>query len=195
VVAAVVVNANPAQKVRASPVLRATHRLHPAATVHKAHRVLKARAMAAEKVAVMGAVTATAKAVVDKASAAIRALTTGPTAKAVPHRAAHVLKAVALPVAAKVVKVAVKTVAVMMATNCHATLTRSKPRSLHAWTCPTASPCAPVASLTRPAPASTAWPAVAAVTAVVATVAVATAAAMVVAEAEAASVADQPPAP
>ena len=149
VVAAVVVNANPAQKVRASPVLRATHRLHPAATVHKAHPALKARAMDAAKVAV----TATAKAVADKSSAATRALTTGVTAKDAPHHAAHVLKAVAQDVAAKVVKVVVKTDAVMMATNCHATLIRSKPRSLLAWTCPTASPCAPVASLTRPAPA------------------------------------------
>jgi hypothetical protein len=49
---------------------------------------------------------------------AIRALTTGVTAKAVPHHAAHALKAVARPVAVKVV---VKTVAVMMVTNCHAT--------------------------------------------------------------------------
>jgi hypothetical protein len=193
VVVAEVVNANPAQKVRASPVLRATHHPHPAAMDHKAHRVLKARAMDAVMVAVMVAVTATAKAVVDKASAAIRALTTGPMAKAVPHPAVHVLKAVALPVAARVVKVAVKTVAVMMAMNCHATLIRSKPRSLHVWTCPTASPCAPVASLTRPAPASTAWPAVAAVMAVVAS-AVATVA-VTAAVAVAASVADQRPAP
>jgi hypothetical protein len=140
------------------------------------------------------AVTATAKAVADKSSAATRALTTGVTAKDAPHHAAHVLKAVAQDVAAKVVKVAVKTDAVMMAMNCHVTSIRSKPHSLHAWTCPTASPCAPAASPTRPAPASTAWPAAADVMVVVAT-AVATVAAMVVAEAEADSVADQRPAP
>ena len=186
----VAVNANPAPKVRASPVLRAMHHRHHAATAHKAHRVLKARAMVAVKVAVMVAVTATAKAVVVRSSVAIHALTTGVTAKADPHPVAHVLKAVAQPV---VVKVAVKTVAVMMATNCHATLIRSKPRSLHVWTCPTASPCAQVASLTRPAPASTAWPAAAAVTAVVAS-AVATVA-VTAAVAVAASVADQRPAP
>jgi hypothetical protein len=92
-------------------------------------------------------------------------------------------------------RVAVKTVAVTMVTSCHATLTRSKPRSLHVWICPTANPCAPAVSPTRPAPASTAWPAVAAVTAVVAMAAAATAAVMVVAEAEAASGADQRPAP
>ena len=190
-----VVNANPAPKVRASPVLRATHHPHPAAMGHKAHRVLKARAMDAAKVAVMVDVTATEKAVVDQPNAAIRALTTEPTAKVVPHPADHVLKAVALPVAARVVKVAVKTVAVMMATNCHATLIRSKPRSLLAWTCPTASPCAPVASLTRPAPASTAWPAVADVMAAeVAATAVATVAAMVAAAVAVVSVADQQPA-
>jgi hypothetical protein len=119
VVVAVAVNANPAPKVRASPVLRATHHPHHAATAHKARRVLKARAMVAVKVAV----TATAKAVVDKSSAPTHALTTGVMAKAVPHRAAPVPKVVARPVAAKVVKVAVKTVAGAMATNCHATLT------------------------------------------------------------------------
>jgi hypothetical protein len=157
---------------------------------HKEPRVLKARAM----VAVKAAVTVNAMAVVDKSSVAIRALTTGVTAKAVPHPAVHVLKAVAQPVVVKAVKV-VRTAAGTMATNCHATLIRSKPHSLHAWTCPTASPSAPAASPTRPAPASTALQAVAAAMVVVVTVAVATAAAMVVAEAEAASVADQPPAP
>jgi hypothetical protein len=166
------------------------HRPHPAATVHKAHRVLKARAMVAVKVAVM----ATAKAVEDKSSAAIRALTTVVTVKVVPHREAHARKVVARAVVVKAA--ATKTVAVTMATNCHATSTRSKPRSLPVWICPTASPCAPAASLTRPAPASTAWPAVAAAMAA-AVVVEATAVATVVAmAAEAvASVADQHPAP
>jgi hypothetical protein len=45
------------------------------------------------------------------------------TARAVPHRAVRVLKAVVQPVAAKVVKVAVKTADATTATNCHATLT------------------------------------------------------------------------
>lgn len=64
-----------------------------------------------------------AKAVVARSNAATRVLTTVATARAVPHRAVRVLKAVVQPVAAKVVKVAVKTVAGAMATNCHATLT------------------------------------------------------------------------
>jgi hypothetical protein len=110
---AVAVNANPAQKVRASPVLRATHRPHHAATAHKAHRVLKGRAMVA--------VTFNVKAVADKSSAAIRVLTTAVMAKAVPHHAAHVLKAVDRPVAAKA---AAKSAAGAMATNCLVTSTR-----------------------------------------------------------------------
>jgi hypothetical protein len=156
---------------------------------HRARPALKAKAMVAVKVAVM----ATAKAVEDKSSAAIRALTTVVTVKVVPHREAHARKVVARAVVVKAA--ATKTVAVTMATNCHATSTRSKPRSLPVWICPTASPCAPAASLTRPAPASTAWPAVAA--AMAAAVVEATAVATVVAmAAEAvASVADQHPAP
>jgi hypothetical protein len=50
-------------------------------------------------------------------------LTTVATAKAVLHRVGHDLKAVAQPVVLKVAK-AVKTAAVAMATNCHATLIR-----------------------------------------------------------------------
>ena len=61
-----------------------------------------------------------AKVVVARSNAATRVLTTVATARAVPHRAVRVLKAVVQPVAAKV---AVKTVAGAMATNCHATLT------------------------------------------------------------------------
>jgi hypothetical protein len=67
--------------------------------------------------------TVNVMAVVDKSSAPTHALTTAVMAKAVPHRAAPVQKAVAQHVAAKVVKAAVKTVAGAMATNCHATLT------------------------------------------------------------------------
>ena len=115
--AAVAVNANPAPKVRASPALRAMHHRHHAATAHKAHPALKARAM----VAAMAAVTATAKAVVARSSVAIRVLTTGVMAKAVPHPVAHVLKVVVRP---EVVKAAVKTVAATMAMNCHATSIR-----------------------------------------------------------------------
>jgi hypothetical protein len=74
----------------------------------KAHPDLKVKAMAAAKV------------VVARSSAAIRVLTTVVMAKAVPHHVAHVLKAVAQPVAARVVK----TAAGAMATSCHATLTR-----------------------------------------------------------------------
>jgi hypothetical protein len=120
VVAAVAVNANPAPKVRASPALRAMHHRHHAATAHKAHLALKARAM----VAAMAAVMATAKAVVAKSSVAIRVLTTGVTAKAVPHPVAHVLKVVVRPEVVKAAKVAVKTVAATMAMNCHATSIR-----------------------------------------------------------------------
>jgi hypothetical protein len=85
---------------------------------HKARRVLKARAMVAVKVAVM----ATAKAVEDKSSVAIRALTTVVMAKVGPRREAHALKAVAQVAAHKAAKV-VKTADAMMVTNCHVTLT------------------------------------------------------------------------
>ncbi len=110
--------ASPAPKVRASPAPHAMPHPPHAEMDHKAHRVLKARAMLAVKVAVM----ATAKAVVARSSVAIRALTTGVMAKAVPHRVVHVLKAVAQPVVVKAAKV-VKTADATMATNCHATST------------------------------------------------------------------------
>ena len=90
---------------------------------HKVPRVLKARAMVAAKVAAKSAVMATAKAVVDKSSVAIRALTTVAMVKAVPHRVVLALKAVAQPVVVKASKV-VKTAAATMATNCRATLIR-----------------------------------------------------------------------
>jgi hypothetical protein len=161
----------------------------------QADRALKAKAMVAARQAVMAAEA--------RSNAAIRVLTTGVTAKAVLHHAAHALKAVAQVADLKVAVAtpAVKTADVTTATSCHATLTRSRPHNLRVWICPTASPCAPAVNPTRPAPASTAWPAVAAVMAVVAAVAVAvvtavaTVAVTVVAEAEAASVADQRPAP
>ena len=86
---------------------------------HKAHPALKVKVTVAVKAAVM----ATAKAVVDKSSVAIRALTTVAMVKAVPHRVVHVLKAVAQPVVVKAAKV-VKTAAATMATNCRATLIR-----------------------------------------------------------------------
>ena len=78
---------------------------------------MKAKAMVAVKVVVTVNVTV----VEDKSNAAIRALTTVVTAKAVPRRVAHALKAEAQVAAHKVGKVD-KTAAVTMATNCHATL-------------------------------------------------------------------------
>ena len=95
----VVVNANPAPKVRASPVPRATHRLHPAAMGRKAHPALRDKVMAAVKVDVV------------RSNAASHVLTAGVTAKAAQHRAGHDQKAADQPVAAKVVQVVVKTVA------------------------------------------------------------------------------------
>ena len=70
------------------------------------------------------AVTATAKVVVARSSAVIRALTTGVTAKAVLHRVAHVRKVAARAVVRTVAdKEVAKIVTNTMATNCHATLT------------------------------------------------------------------------
>jgi hypothetical protein len=87
---------------------------------HKAHRVLKAKATVAEKVAAVMAAAV-------KSSAAIRVLTTVVKARAVVLAMVHVLKAVQTVVAKAVVRtrtVAVKVVksaAVAMATSCHAT--------------------------------------------------------------------------
>lgn len=103
-------------KVRAQPGHRATALLHHAAMVRKAPRALKAKAMAA------------VKAVAARSNVAIRVLTTVVMAKAVPHHAVHVLKAV-VQVAAHRAAMAVadtqvaKTVAETMAMSCHATLT------------------------------------------------------------------------
>jgi hypothetical protein len=86
----------------------------------KAPRALKVRAMAAAK--------ADATVVVARNNVAIPVLTTVVMAKAVPHRAVHVLRAVVL-VAAHRAATAVadtevaKTVVVTMATSCHATST------------------------------------------------------------------------
>jgi hypothetical protein len=92
--------------------------------VHRAHRALKAKAM--------DAVKADATVVAVKNNVAIPVLTTVGMAKAVLHHAVHALRdvvqvaahRVAMAVAATgVVKVAAKTVAVTMATSCHATST------------------------------------------------------------------------
>ena len=107
----VAVSVSHAPKVRASPVHRATtHPHHAAAMAHKAHRVLKAKATVAEKVAAVMAAAV-------KSSAAIRVLTTVAMAKAVRHLVVRVLKAVAQVV---VHKAGGKTVATTM-TSCHAT--------------------------------------------------------------------------
>jgi hypothetical protein len=82
--------------------------------------------------AVKAGVTVAVKAVAVKNNVAIRVLTTAVMAKAVPHHAVHVLKAVVQVAAPKVamavadmvvVRAVVKTVAVTMATSCHATST------------------------------------------------------------------------
>lgn len=99
-----------AAKVWALHVLRATALRHHAEMVHRAPRALKAKAMADVKVV--------ARAVAGKNNVAIPVLTTGGMAKAVPHLAVRAQKAEAPAVA---VKVAVKSVANTMATNCHAT--------------------------------------------------------------------------
>ena len=110
-----VASASLAPKVRASPVHRAMHPRPHAAMVHKAHLALKARATAAVKVAAM---------VGAQSHAAMCVLTTGVTAKVVPHHGAHVQKAVGRAVARTVADKAVaKSVANTMATNCRATLT------------------------------------------------------------------------
>ena len=76
--------------------------------------------MAAAKALAMATVTVVAA----RNSVAIRALTTVAMARAVPHHAVRVLKAVARHVAHKVARGVVKTAAGAMVTNCHATLTR-----------------------------------------------------------------------
>ena len=93
---------------------RATAHPPHAEMAHRAHRALKLRAMA------------------DESNVAIPVLTTVGMAKAVLHHAVHALRDVVqvaahrveMAVAATgVVKVAAKTVAVTMATSCHATST------------------------------------------------------------------------
>jgi hypothetical protein len=123
VVVVVKAPAKHAAKVRAQPVRRATVLLHHAEMDHrasKAPRALKVRAMAAAK----------ADATVDAArnNVAIPVLTTVVMAKAVPHRAVHVLRAVAQVAAHRAAMAvadteAAKTVVVTMATSCHATST------------------------------------------------------------------------
>ncbi len=107
-------------KVRAQPVHRATALLHHAEMDHrasKAPRALKAKAMAAAK----------ADATVDAArnNVAIPVLTTVVMAKAAPHRAVHVLRAVAQGAAHRAATAvadteAPKTVAETMVMSCHA---------------------------------------------------------------------------
>ena len=108
-----------AAKVKVLPAHRAMARHLHAAMDHKVHRALKAKAMAAEK--------AHETVVAAQSNVTSRVLTTGVMAKAVPHRAVPVLRAV-VPVVAHSLAMAadtgvVKTVAVTMATSCHATST------------------------------------------------------------------------
>ena len=108
---------------KAQRVPRATAPLHHAGTAPKAHRALRARAMAAVK-AVVTTVAA-------KNNVAIPVLTNAATAKAVPQHAVLVRRAVARGVdhkagTAAVMEAgtaAVKTVINMMATSCLATST------------------------------------------------------------------------
>ena len=143
-------------KAKAERVRRATALHLRAAMVHKVARVLKAKVHPALTAKATHAVkVARATVVVLKSSAATRVLTTVAMAKAAPHHAVHVLKAVAQVAALKEAK-AIRTVmsaAVTTATSCRATSTRSKPLNLRAWICPTASLCAPAVNLIRPAPA------------------------------------------
>jgi hypothetical protein len=123
-VAAAKVRVKPAARVQHAH--RATALLHLAETGHRAHnaqRALKVKAKAAAKVV---AVTVAAA----KSNAAIPVLTTVAMAKAVPHHGVHVLRAVGRVAVRKGatavvltlgVKVAAKTVAATMATNCPAT--------------------------------------------------------------------------
>ena len=87
---------------------------------HKAHPALKVKVMVAVKVVVILAVTMV---LAVKSHAVMCVLTTVVTAKAVPHRVVHVLKAVDQPVVVKAAKGVTSAVATM-AMNCHATLIR-----------------------------------------------------------------------
>ena len=177
------VNAKHAARAKAQRVHRATVQPPHAAMARQVRLVLKVRAMVAVKV--------DARVAVVKSNAAIHVSTTAAMAKVVPHHAAHAMTAVDLGAAHKVDK-AGRTATATTVTSCRATLTLLKPRNLRDWTCPTASPCAAAASLTRHAPASTAWPAAAAVV-VAAVMAAATGVATAVVAEVVASVADQPP--
>jgi hypothetical protein len=96
---------------------RATAHPPPDAMAHKAHPALKVKGKAAAKAGVM----ACAKVAVAKSNVGIPVLTTALMAKAVQPHGVRVQKVAA--VAVKGVKVAAKTVAVWMATNCLATST------------------------------------------------------------------------
>jgi hypothetical protein len=111
----VVVKAPAKHVAKAQPAHRAMALRHHAAMPPKAHRVLKAKATVAVK-------AATVTVAVAKSNAVIHVLTTAVMAKAVPHRVAHVLMAVAQVAAHKVGK-AVKTAAATTVTSCLATLT------------------------------------------------------------------------
>lgn len=116
-VAVAVVKALAPHAAMAQHVHRATAPLHHAEMGLRAHKeahALKARATLAVKAA--------AKEDVARSRVAMYVLTNGATAKAAPHRVAHVRKVVAKAVALTVADKAVaKSVASTMATNCHAT--------------------------------------------------------------------------
>lgn len=111
VTAVAAAHAKAAGKAKDRLVPRATAHPPPDAMAHKVHPALKVKVRAAEKVGVM--------AVVAKSNVGIPVLTTARMAKAVQPHGARVQKVAA--VAVKGVKVAAKTVAVWMATNCLAT--------------------------------------------------------------------------
>ena len=105
-----------AAKVKALPVHRAMAHPPRAAMDPKVHRAWMARAMVA------------VKAVAPKNNVAIRVLTTGVMAKAVPHHAVPVLRGVVQVVVLRAAMAVadtggVKTTAATMATSCHATST------------------------------------------------------------------------
>ena len=106
-----------AVKAKAQRVRRATVQHPHAAMARQARPVLKAKGRVAVKV--------DARVAVVKSNAATHVLTTAVMAKAVPHHAAHVPKAVAQVVVSKVDKAAmgVKTATGATVTSCHATST------------------------------------------------------------------------
>jgi hypothetical protein len=114
VVVAAKVSAKRGVRAKAQRVRHATVQHLHAATAPKARPDLKAKAMHAERVDVMADEA--------KSNAAIHVSTTAAMAKAAPLHAAHVMTAVDLVAAHKVVKVG-RTATATTVTSCRATLT------------------------------------------------------------------------